>query len=73
MNVFSKLLPQIKDLNGNTIENIETVFEYDRYACNDFMEKATPLLNREDKEFLKNGSAMTYVNSFLRGIKYLYL
>ena len=47
VNVFNKLLPQIKDLNGNTIENIETVFEYDRYACNDFMEKAIPLLNRE--------------------------
>ncbi len=42
VNIFTKLLPQMKDLNGNTIENIETVFDYDRYACNDFMEKNNP-------------------------------
>ena len=41
VNVVSKWLPQIKDLNGNTIENIETVFESDRYACNDTTSHAT--------------------------------
>ena len=48
VNVFGKLLPQIKDLNQDAIENIETVFEFDRFACNDFNAKPTPLLHRED-------------------------
>ena len=69
VNAFKKILPKLPKINNIKYDNIEQVFQDDdRFNCNDFMAAAVPLLRTNDNKEYKNGSLMTMVNSFQRGI-----